>query len=219
MPRMDIVWALLLATPALTFANDPPVRNAHEARADYRQLAADRTWAERDARELAEFEQMSHALGDAGRDRMTGRYREVNTGLQAAMAREIEQASVKADQAAHEARLSGRELEGERMEAGVSGDSRDMLQSEDDRLDMNDDVRDRANAFIRHAEMVRIGTMAGSLQNNIERGERAAMQRNVALGDQFLKVMRSDVAASRTETVEDRIKIREDRRERRTDRR
>jgi hypothetical protein len=219
MPRMDIVWALLLATPTAAFANIQPVRNAPDSTADHRQLAVDRGWAERDARELAEFEQMAKALGDACRYRMTGRYREVNTRLQSAMARETEQAAVKSDQAAQEAQLSDRELPDERMEAGVSGDSRDVIQSTDDGRDMNDDVRDRANAFIRHAEMARIATMAGALQNHIDRGERAAMQRNVALVAQFLKVMRSDVAASRTETVEDRIELREDRREGRTDRR
>jgi hypothetical protein len=219
MPRLDTVLVLLLAMPAASFANTDPVRNAVERQQDHRQLAVDRSAAARDEREVAEFEQMSKTLGDAYRDRMAGRYREVNTRLQTAMLREVEQASVKSDQAAHEAQLSGRELRSERMEAGVSGDSRDMLQSGDDRRDLNDDVRDRANAFIRHAEMVRIATLAGALQNNIDRGERAAMQRNVALIDQFLKVMRSDVAAMRTEPVEDRIELREDRRETRTDRR
>jgi hypothetical protein len=219
MPRLDTVLVLLLAMPAASFANTDPVRNTVERQQDHRQLAVDRSAAARDEREVAEFEQMSKTLGDAYRDRMAGRYREVNARLQTAMLREVEQASVKSDQAAHEAQLSDRELRSERMEAGVSGDSRDMLQSGDDRRDLNDDVRDRANAFIRHAEMARIATLAGALQNNIDRGERAAMQRNVALIDQFLKVMRSDVAAMRTETVEDRIELREDRRETRTDRR
>jgi hypothetical protein len=209
MPRLVTVWALLLATPTVTFANTQLVRHEYEAR----QLAFGQSWAERDARELAEFEQLTGALRDACQDRMSGRYREVNTRLQLAMAREVQQAQVKSDQAAREAQLSERGLGDERMQAGLSGDTPDMLQFGDDRRDMKDDERDHANAFIRHAEMVRVATLAGALQNHIEQGERAAMQRNVALVDQFLKVMRSDLAATRTETAEDRIQLREDRRE------
>jgi hypothetical protein len=214
MPRLDTVLVLLLAMPAASFANTDTAPSAIERGQDRRQLAVDRGWAERDARELREFEQLTASLRNAYRKRMTGRYREVNARLQLAMAREIEQSSVKADQAKREAQLSGRELQDERMEAGLSGETRDVIQSDADRRDLRDD-----NAFIRHAEMARIGTMAGALQNQIEHGQRSAMQRNVALLDQFLKVMRSDNAVTRKELVEDRSQVREDRREASIDRR
>jgi hypothetical protein len=219
MPRLDTVLVLLLALPAPAFANTDPTRNYREARADHRELAVDRAWNERDTREVAEFERLAVALRDAGRDRMTRRYREVNARLQEAMAREIGQAQVKSAQAAHEARLSNREWRAERMEASFSGESYDMLQSHDDRHDVRDDARDRDNSLARYEEMARIGTMSTALQNPIDRGDRAAMKRNVALAENFLTLMRRDLAASRAEASEDRGELREDRRERRTDRR
>jgi hypothetical protein len=112
--------------------------NNREIRADRRQLAADVDWNERDAREVAEFERFLGSLRDAGRDRMTGRYREVNTRVQTAMTREIEQAQVKSAQAAHDANLSRREWRGERMDASVSGEAYDVLQARDDRRDLRD---------------------------------------------------------------------------------
>lgn len=214
MPRLDTVLVLLLATPALSFANSDPVRNTVERRMDHRQLAVDRSWAERDARELREFEAMAASLKDAMQDRMTGRYREVNTRLLEAMDREIQQSGVKADQAAREAGL-WREFRNERMEASTSGGGRDFLQAMDDRHDLGDDRRDRDSAAARHDEMVRIGTMAGALRNNVERGDRTAMKRSIALAEDFLKVMRRDVAATSAERVEDRVELREDRIDRR----
>ncbi|HET6462648.1 MAG TPA: hypothetical protein VFH33_02515 [Candidatus Krumholzibacteria bacterium] len=218
MPRLDTVLVLLLAMPALSFANSDPVRNTVERRQDHRQLAVDRTWAERDAQELREFEAMAASLKDAMQDRMAGRYREVNTRLLEAMDREIQQSGVKADQAAHEAGL-WREFRNERMEASTSGGGRDFLQAMDDRHDLRDDRRDRDNAVLRHDDMIRIGTMAGALRNDVERGDRMAMKRNITLAEDFLKVMRRDVASTRAERAEDRVELREDRRETRTDRR
>jgi hypothetical protein len=215
MARLDTVLALLLAMPALSFANSDPVRNNAERRQDHRQLVLDRSWAERDARELSEFEAMTSSLKDACQDRMAARYREVNTRLLEAMDREIQQSGVKADQAAREAGLSRRELREERMEAATSESGRDMLQAMDDRRDLRDDRRDRDNAVLRHDDMIRLGTMAGALRNDIERGDRTAMKRNVSLADDFLKVMRRDVASTRAERVEDRVELREDRIDRR----
>jgi len=219
MPRFETVLVLLLAMPASSFANSDPVRNTVERRQDHRQLTLDRAWAERDARELSEFESMTASLRDALQDRMAARYRDVNENMLRAMDREIQQAAVKSDQAAHEARLSRREFRGERMEASVSGDGRDMLQTIDDRHDRRDDARDRDTALVRHDEMARLGTMAGALQNGIDRGDRTAMKKNLALAEQFLDVMRRDLAATASERTEDRAELREDRRETRTDRR
>ena len=195
MPRLDTVLILLLATPALAFANEP-VRNTIERRQDYRQLALDRAWADRDARELQEFERLVAALRDAYEDRMAGRYRDVDEGLLRAMDREIGQAGVKADQAAHEANLSRREKRNQRMEAAMGG-TVDVLQSIDDAVDLGNDRRDRDTAMLRRDDMIRIGTGAGALQNDIERGNRAAMKRNVTLAESFLDVMRRDLAATR----------------------
>jgi hypothetical protein len=219
MPRLDTVLVLLLAMPAASFANSDPVRNTMERRQDHRQLAVDRGWAERDAREVGQFEQMTAALKDACEDRMAARYREVNGNLQEAMDREIDQAALKSAQAVHEARLSRREFRGERMEARVSGDGRDALEAIDDRYDRIDDARDRNTAMARHDDMVRLSTMSGALQNDIGRSDRAAMKKNVALAEEFLQVMRRDLAATRSEKTEDRAELREDRRETRTDRR
>jgi hypothetical protein len=215
MPRLDTVLVLLLAMPAATFANSDPVRNTAERRQDHRQLAVDRTWAVRDANELREFEAMTASLKDALQDRMSSRYRDTNETLLRAMDREIEQASVKAAQAAHEARTSRREARNERMEAATSGDGRDLLQAIDDRHDLRDDRRDRDTAFARHDEMARIGTMAGALQNEIDRGDRSAMKRNLTLAEQFVAVMRRDLAATGRESTEDRAELREDRKDRR----
>lgn len=219
MPRLDTVLVLLLAMPAATFATAQPVRNTMDRNADHRQLAVDRDWSERDAREVQEFEQMTTALKDACHDRMSARYREVSANLQKAMDREIEQAGVRSAQAAHEAALSRREFRNERMEAGASGSTRESLQAIDDGHDLRDDARDQDTAMTRHEAMIRIGTLSGALQNDIGRGNRAAMKRNAALADEFLSVMRRDLAATRHETVEDRAELREDRRETRTDRR
>jgi hypothetical protein len=218
MPRLDTVLVLLLAMPAASFANDA-ARNTVERRQDHRQLAVDRGWLERDTRELTEFEHMTAALEDANRDRMAARYRDVNTTLQQAMDREIDEAAVKSAQAAHEARLSRREARNERMEASMTGSGRDALQAIDDGRDRRDDALDRDSAITRHNELVRIGTLSGALQNDIERGDKSAMKRNVALTEQFLSVMRRDLAATQGERSEDRAELREDRRETRTDRR
>jgi hypothetical protein len=213
---LDTVLVLLLAMPAASFANADPARNTVERRQDHRQLTLDRAWAERDARELKEFESMTASLRDALQDRMSLRYRDVNEDVLRAMDREISQAAVKADQAAHETRLSRREARRSTMEASTGGDAR---QSMDDRHDVRDDRRDRDTAFVRHDEMARIGTMAGALQNEIDRGDRAAMKKNLALAEKFLDVMKRDVAANSRERTEDRAELREDRRETRTDRR
>jgi hypothetical protein len=52
---------------------------------------------------------MTASLRDALQDRMAARYRDVNENMLRAMDREIQQAAVKSDQAAHEARTSRRE--------------------------------------------------------------------------------------------------------------
>ena len=95
MPRLDTVLVVLLAMPAAAFANAGSTRNVREIRADQRQIAAAQDWNERDAREISEFEKLMSSLRDANEDRMTGRYRDVNARVQAAMSREIEQAQVK----------------------------------------------------------------------------------------------------------------------------
>jgi hypothetical protein len=210
MPRLDTVLVMLLAMPAASFANNDAIPNSREIRADRRQLAADVDWNERDAREVAEFERFLGSLRDAGRDRMTGRYREVNTRVQTAMTREIEQAQVKSAQAAHDANLSRREWRGERMDASVGGEAYDVLQARDDRRDLRDNARDRDNTLARYEEMARVATMSAALQNPIERGDRRAMKRNLELTEMFLALMRRDLAATRTEWIEDRVELRED---------
>jgi len=219
MPRLDTVMVLLLAMPAPSFATAQPVRNTAERISDRRQIALDRTWAERDAREVQEFQRLTNALKDAYRDRMNARYSEVNECVLQAMSRETEQAEVKTAQAAREARMSRREWRDERMEANVTGSARDRLEAADDRHDLRDDRRDRDTAALRHDDMVRIGTEAGALQNDIARGNRSAMRRNVSLAEDFLGVMQRDLAATQAERAEDRAELREDRRESRTDRR
>jgi hypothetical protein len=207
MPRLDTVLVLLLAMPAATFANSDTVRNTAERQQDHRQLAIDRTWAVRDANELREFEAITASLKDALQDRMSSRYRDTNETLLRAMDREIEQASVKAAQAAHAARVSRRQARNENMEATAGGNSV-LFQVWD-----ANNVRD--TAVVRRDEMARIGTMAGALQNEIGRGDRSAMKRNLALAEQFVAVMRRDLAATGRETTEDRAELREDRKDRR----
>jgi hypothetical protein len=209
---LDTVLVLLLAIPASSFANADPAHNTVERRQDRRQLTLDRAWAERDAREVTGFESMTAQLRDAMQDRMAARYRDVNEDVLRAMDREIEQAAVKADQAAHETRLSRREARRSTMQASAGDVS--TAQAVDDRHDLRDDRRDRDTAFVRHDEMARIGTMAGALQNEIYRGDRTAMKKNLALAEQFLDVMKRDLAADGRERTEDRGELREDRRER-----
>jgi hypothetical protein len=104
------------------------------------------------------------------------------------------------------------------MEAAVSGDGRDMLQAMDDNTIC---ATTAATATRRWYGTMRwpLGTMAGALQNGIDRGDRTAMKKNLALAEQFLDVMRRDVAATASERTEDRAELREDRRETRNDRR
>jgi hypothetical protein len=210
MPRLDTVLFVLLAMPAAAFANAESTRNARETRAERRQMADVQDWNERDAREVSEFERLACALRDASEDRMTGRYREVNARVQEAMTREIEQAQVKSAQAAHEARLAGREVSGDRMQASYSADAMDMFETRDDVRDLRDDTRDRDHTLARYEEMARVGTMSTALQNRIERGDPRAMKRNVELARKFLELMRRDFEASRAEAVEDRAEQRED---------
>jgi len=219
MPRSVTTMFVLLALPATALATAQPARNAAEARSDHRQIAVDRAQGGRDALELSEFEQTVATLRDAFEDRMTGRYREINARLQAAMTREVEQARVKLAQAGNETRKSRWEAHGERMEAGMTGNPRDVAQTVDDRHDVNDDRRDRRAIVVRGDEMARIGSLSGALQNEIERGDRTAMARNVELASQFLALLRADAAANTAEWSEDHRELREDRRERRTDRR
>jgi len=182
MARLDTVLVLLLAMPALSFANPAPVRSP---------VDVERTWRERDAREMREFEQLTVSLKDAWKGRMAGRYREVNESLLHAMDREIEQASVKADQAEREAVL-WREFRKKRMDASVTSAGSDMLQAIDD-----NDGRDRDTAIVRRDDMARIATLAGSMRNDIASGDRSAMKRNMSLMQDFLNVMRRDVNADR----------------------
>ncbi len=177
MPRLDTVLVLLLAMPALAFANSNPVRSTLE-----------RTWAERDARELSEFEQLTASLKDAWQGRDVEHYSDVNESLLRAMDREIDQAKVKVDRAARAATLSRREP----MQAATGGAS-DMLRS------IEDPHRDGDTPMVRHHDLVRIGTMAGALQNSINRGDTTAMKRNLSLTEEFLSVMRRDVAATGTD--------------------
>ena len=187
MARLDTVLVLLLAMPALSFANPATVNSA---------VAVERTWPERDAREMREFEQLTVSLKDAWKGRMAGRYREVNESLLHAMDREIEQASVKADQAEREAVL-WREFRKKRMDASVTSAGSDMLQAIDDSYGQSDDGRDRDTAIVRRDDMARIGTLAGSMRNDIASGDRSAMKRNMSLMQDFLNVMRRDVNADR----------------------
>jgi hypothetical protein len=201
MTRFDTVWVVLLAMPTVAIASTTTVQHRQEILADHRPLVDDENWNERDARELSDFTRLASLLKDARQDRMPKRYREVNARIQEAITREIQQAQVKSEQAAQEARLSGRELRAERMEASVSGDSPDMFET-------RDDVRDHDNAMARYEEMVRVGTMATALQNQIERGDRAAMKRNLELTESFLGLLRRDLAATRAEAAEDRVELR-----------
>lgn len=72
------------------------------------------------------------------------------------------------------------------MDASVTDAGNDMLQA-------IEDTRDRDTAIIRRDDMARIGTMAGSLRNDISAGDRSAMKRNMSLAEQFLSVMRRDL--------------------------
>jgi citrate synthase len=200
MPRLDTVLVLLLAIPASSFANANPARNTVEHRQDRRQLAPDRAWAERDAREVTEFESMTAQLRDAMQDRMAARYRDVDEDVLRAMDREIEQAAVKSDQAAHEARVSRRQARNV-MGASAGGNT----------LQAADDQNDRNTALWRHDEMARLGTMAGALQNEVNHGDRTAMRKNLALAEKFLDVMKRDLAANSRERTEDRAELRKDR--------
>ena len=94
-----------------------------------------------------------------------------------------------------EARLSAREWRGERMEASVPGEARALFPLHDDGRDLRDDVRDRDNTLARYEEMARVGTMSTALQNDVDRGRRAAMKRNLELAESFLALMRRDLAA------------------------
>lgn len=208
MPRLDTVWVVLLAIPVVAFASPDAARNSRETRVDHRQLVVDRAWNERDARELAEFEQLSRALRDANRDRMTGRYREINEKVQAAMTREIGQAQVRSAQAMFDARLSRRQWDNERMQASVSGDAGSLFEPGADAGDLRHETRESEAALARYQEMARIGTLATALQNPIERGDRAAMKRNAELAENFLAMMRRDLAASSIELRDDRAEVR-----------
>jgi hypothetical protein len=193
MTRFDIVWVVLLATPVVAIASTTTVPHRQAMFADHGGLAADPGTNERDVRELSDFTRLAAALKDARQDRMPRRYREVNARIREAITREIQQAQVRSAQAAQEARVSGRE----QMDASVSGDTQDMFGT-------RDDARDHDNAVARYEEMARIGTMATALQNPIERGDRAAMKRNLELTESFLGLLRRDLAATRAEAVEDR---------------
>jgi hypothetical protein len=214
MPRLDTVLVLLLATPAVAFANGDSARTTMEQRPGPT-AAVDLDWAERDARELREFIMLTAGLKNALRDRMPGRYRGVNEDVLRVMDRETGQASVKAAQAAREATL-WRVFRAQRLDASITDAGHDMLQAIDDRYPSRDDVSDHDTAIIRHDDMVRIGTMAGSLRNDVAIGDRAAMKRNLSLAEQFLAVMRRDAAATERERSEDRAQLGEDGRERRT---
>jgi hypothetical protein len=197
MPRLDTVLVVLLAMPAVSFASPGSTQSRREAHAGRRQAVVYREWNQRDAREVAEFERLTSALRHAGRDRMTGRYREVNERVQAAMVREIEQAQIKSAQAMNEARLAG---EARRMNAATPGQSPGMLPHDEN---TTNEERDRDAALARYEEMARLGTMSAALWNPIDRGDRGAMRRNAELAGKFLSLMRSDLAATRREIRED----------------
>jgi hypothetical protein len=203
--------------PALAAAQ--AARNAHEAAVDNRQIAVDKVKIDRDSQELREFENLLSRLDDAREDRMVTRYQETNSAIHAAMQREMTQARRSVEQAAHEVRQSRREAAGEHQEAAMTGSPRDQWQAADDRHDLRDDRRDRNSQSTRFEEMKRLSALSAGLENDIRRGDRKAMQKNVDLARQFADVMRADLTANGRELVEDRGERREDRRERRTDRR
>jgi hypothetical protein len=141
------------------------------------------------AAELTEFEAMVAALCDAYEDRMPGRYREVNARVQRAMSREIEQARVERDRAVSEERRSRSRRDSGPMRAETSAAAE--LPFEKPR-DTGADRRARRSIVNRCDEMVRVGTLSGALQNEISRGSRPAMARNIELVRSFLCLMRAD---------------------------
>ena len=193
MPRLTTTAMVMCLSATSAFATAPPARNAAEPVSNRGQIATERSWKERDARELAEFRQMVAGLCDAHEDRMTARYREINTRMLAAMSREIEQSRLKNAQAAGEENEARRGTAAERMEAGQTGGTGDYLQAIDDR-------NDHRTATNRCDEMQRIGTLSASLKSSIERGDRPAMTKNIELAGGFLALMRADLRATRAET-------------------
>jgi hypothetical protein len=192
MPRLTTTTLVLLALATRVLAATAAIRNAGEAATDHRPWAPDHAGSERDRRELSEFERLVTNLRDAYQDRMTGRYRDANARLQAAMDREIEQARVKRAQAANEERRARRVGWGRPMEAGTGGHEIDYLQVIDDGRELR---ACRSEPKDRGKEMARIGVLSASLQNAIRRGDRAAMARNIDLGAEFLVLLRADGAA------------------------
>jgi len=219
MERRFVFTLVLAVCAAPAAAGKDPVRNAREATVDNRQIALDRAEWSRDATEVAEFESWVVDLADACRDRMAGRYQGVNARVRSAMEREIVQVGAKRGQAGRESRQSRREARDARMEAGATGSGVDQLQAIDVGHDRRDDRGDVRSAADRSREMKRVGGLSAALANDIARGNRSAMEKNLELAREFLSLMREDVGATTVELREDKVERREDRRERRTDRR
>lgn len=183
MSRLSTAALLLffLATPV--FATEAPSRNAG--------APAPPSTSARDAAEVAEFEALVASLCDAYEDRMPARYREVNENLQRAMAREIEQARLARDRAVNEERRTRRDRRAP-MQAGTAGPSGDLGAAPGDDGAPATMRRDRRSVVNRSEEMIRLGTLSGALQNDIARGHRPAMARNIELAGSFLGLLRAD---------------------------
>lgn len=136
--------------------------------------------------------------------------------------RDLQETSIKEDQADREVAQSGREVRSskreKRFEPGHRRDDRRDLR--DDRRDRRDDVRDEAMMDQLLKEKTAISIDLRQLQQQIDSkkiGEKEAEAKMLTLFNQYLELSRQEVALGIRELREDHREIREDRRETRED--
>ena len=212
---------------ALTVLSSPlvmadPVTNTVERANDRSQIAAGKVGGV-DARR--DVDRLSDLIMIWDEYRLAGKViaqKDTERMIAEELRRDLQETSIKEDQADREVAQSSREVRSskreKRYEPGHRRDDRRDLR--DDRRDRRDDVRDEAMMDQLLKEKTAISKDLRQLQQQIDSkkiGEKEAEAKMLTLFNQYLELSRQEVALGIRELREDQREIREDRRETRED--
>lgn len=229
-----ICTLIVLLTTSLTIN----AQNAKEAIQNTKQIIDGKRNLERDMAELKDFRAKLGKLKSAVAQEDEEAVNRLKADLVADMTREVSQSGEKAKQARREIAQSSAEVRSERREIRDNredskrgrydrrDDRRDMARDQankrDDQRDRRDDVRDFSQQIERAEKQAKlletIKDLDFSLQYRSVEGFAERKRTTKGYFNDFIKLMKDDIAATKIELAEDNRERREDRRERADDR-
>jgi len=184
LPHSGVTLALAVVALLVT----DMARNASVASVNDREFIMDKHEVTTDHKELAEFKRLLVAIDDALRKDAVERYVTLNVRLQTVMQRELEQTRTRVSN------MPGRShgIPVDLMRASTMDDAFGSAgaPTAGDR----DRERRRRAAIKRIQKMEKLLQSVGELEYGLQRGDGRSTTRNAALLDQFLKLMREDIA-------------------------